>query len=345
MLNILNLNIKHGFLSFMTRILALNNQSIAEAASILKGGGLVGMPTETVYGLAANACDGVAVAKIFTAKGRPQFNPLIVHVNDIDAVTEFAHMSVQDEVIAQKFWPGALTLILKRKENCALSDLVSAGLPTVAVRISSHDGARALIKACGFPVAAPSANKSGSISPTTPAHVAQSLGDAVDLILADGACAVGLESTVVDCTGDRPYILRPGGVTADDLSEALGEDVSYSLGEEKGESVKSPGQLLKHYAPSITVRLNAIDLEEGEALLSFGSIKFMGVKDGGGASDLPDDSVQHLSKDGDLYEAAANLFAMMRALDKPEHKAIAVMNIPDKGIGVAINDRLRRAAS
>ncbi|PCJ98146.1 MAG: threonylcarbamoyl-AMP synthase [Zetaproteobacteria bacterium] len=334
----------------MTRILALNEQSIIEAASILRGGGLVGMPTETVYGLAANACDGVAVAKIFAAKGRPQFNPLIVHVNDLDAVAEFAHMSVQDEVIAQKFWPGALTLILKCKENCALSDLVSAGLPTVAVRIPSHKGARALIKACGFPIAAPSANKSGSLSPTTPAHVAQSLGMGVDLILADGACAVGLESTVVDCTGDRPYVLRPGGVTAEDLSEALGEDVGYSLGgNDKGESVKSPvkspGQLLKHYAPSIPVRLNAIDLEEGEALLSFGSIKFMGVKGAGAASDLSDDMVQNLSKEGDLYEAAANLFAMMRALDKPEHKAIAVMNIPDNGIGVAINDRLKRAAN
>ncbi len=329
----------------MTRILALNEKSIAEAAAILKDGGLVGMPTETVYGLAANACDGVAVAKIFTAKGRPQFNPLIVHVNDIDEVRAFAELSTQDEIIAQKFWPGALTLILKRKEDCALSDLVSAGLPTVAVRIPSHKGARALIKACGFPVAAPSANKSGSLSPTTPAHVAQSLGDAVDLILADGACAVGLESTVVDCTGDQPYVLRPGGVTAEDLSEALGEEVGYSLGEGKSESVKSPGQLLKHYAPSIPVRLNAIDLEEGEALLSFGGVKFMGVKGGSAASNLPDDMVQHLSKEGDLYEAAANLFAMMRALDKPEHKAIAVMNIPDNGIGVAINDRLKRAAN
>ena len=328
----------------MTRILALNEKSIAEAASILKDGGLVGMPTETVYGLAANACDGAAVAKIFAAKGRPQFNPLIVHVNDIDEVLSFAELSTQDEIIAQKFWPGALTLILKRMEDCALSDLVSAGLPTVAVRIPSHKGARALIKACGFPIAAPSANKSGSLSPTTPAHVAQGLGDAVDLILADGACAVGLESTVVDCTGDRPYVLRPGGVTAEDLSEALGEEVGYSLGG-NGQDVKSPGQLLKHYAPSIPVRLNAIDLEEGEALLSFGGIKFMGVKGSGAASNLPDDMVQHLSKEGDLYEAAANLFAMMRTLDKPKHKAIAVMNIPDSGIGVAINDRLKRAAS
>ncbi|MGH1377747.1 MAG: L-threonylcarbamoyladenylate synthase [Alphaproteobacteria bacterium] len=328
----------------MIKICALNDKSIAEATSILRRGGLVGMPTETVYGLAANACDGVSVAKIFTAKGRPQFNPLIVHVNDIEDVREFADLTVRDEVIAQNFWPGALTLILNRKENCALSDLVSAGLKTVAVRIPSHSGARALIDACGFPIAAPSANKSGSLSPTSPAHVVHSLGDSVDLVLADGVCSVGLESTVVDCTGDKPYVLRPGGITAEDISAALGEEVGYDLGE-NGKDVKSPGQLLKHYAPSIPVRLNAIDLKEGEALLSFGGIKFMGLKSGGSAADLTDDSMQHLSKDGDLYEAAANLFAMMRLLDNPSNESIAVMNIPDHGIGVAINDRLRRAAN
>ncbi len=326
----------------MTRIVSAYAKSIEDAASVLKDGGLVGMPTETVYGLAANANDGQAVAKIFEAKGRPQFNPLIVHVNDIDAVSNIAEMSAQDMALAERFWPGPLTMILKRKEHGGLSDLVSAGLPTVAVRVPSHKTARALIQACGFPIAAPSANKSGSLSPTTPAHVVQSLGDSVDLILADGACAVGLESTVIDCTGDAPYILRPGGITAEDLSEVLGGAVAYHVGD--GKDVKSPGQLLKHYAPSIPVRLNAVDLEEGEALLSFGSIKFMGIKGAGSASDLPDDQVRHLSKDGDLYEAAANLFAMMRDLDKPEHKAIAVMNIPDKGVGVAINDRLKRAA-
>lgn len=330
----------------MTRILAAHSKSIEEAASVLRGGGLVGMPTETVYGLAANACDGKAVARIFEAKGRPQFNPLIVHVNTLDDVAQIAELTAHDITLAQNFWPGPLTMILRRKDDCGLSDLVSAGLPTVAVRIPSHKTARALIQACGFPLAAPSANKSGSLSPTTPAHVVQSLGDAVDVILADGACAVGLESTVVDCTGDAPCILRPGGITAEDLSGALGMDVPYDLGAggDDADAVKSPGQLLKHYAPSVPVRLNAVDVAAGEALLSFGSIKFMALKEGGAAVDLPEGRLSHLSKDGDLYEAAANLFAMMRALDKPEHTAIAVMNIPETGIGVAINDRLRRAA-
>ena len=328
----------------MASILALNPDSILMAATVLKEGGLIGMPTETVYGLAANACDGQAVAKIFEAKGRPKFNPLIVHVSDLEEVEQFAELKEQDQIIAQKFWPGPLTLILKRKEGGYLSELVSAGLPTVAVRIPAHKGARDLIQACGFPLAAPSANKSGTLSPTTAVHVAQGLGDKVELILADGSCTVGLESTVVDCTGDTPYILRPGAITAEEISEVLGIDLRHDLGEDQ-QDIKSPGQLLKHYAPSIPVRLNAIDLEEGEALLSFGSTKFMGVKNGTAADDLPDDMVRHLSKNEDLYEAASNLFAMLRELDKPAHKGIAIMNIPDQGIGIAINDRLKRAAN
>jgi len=328
----------------MTRIVVANSKSINDAAQILKQGGLVAMPTETVYGLAANANDSKAVARIFEAKGRPQFNPLIVHVNDIESVEQFAEIGGVDLALAQRFWPGSLTMILRRKSNSNLSDLVSAGLSTVAVRIPSHKTARALIKSCGFPLAAPSANKSGSLSPTSPAHVAQSLGDKVDMILAGGSCSIGLESTVVDCTGKTPYILRPGGVTADDISEILGVDVAYDLGD-KGGQVKSPGQLLKHYAPSIPVRLNAIDLEEGEALLAFGSIKFMGVRNGDSAQNLPDDMIRNLSKEADLYEAATNLFSMMRDLDKPQNKGIAVMNIPNTGIGVAINDRLNRAAN
>ncbi len=327
----------------MTKIIATNSKSIEQAAEILKNGGLVGMPTETVYGLAANARDGKAVARIFEAKGRPSFNPLITHVNDVGTVLDIAEMNAYAKALADVFWPGALTLILPRRADSGLSDLVTAGLPTVAVRVPSHKSARSLIKACGFPLAAPSANKSGSLSPTAPAHVAQSLGDKVDLILADGSSAVGLESTVVDCSGDVPVVLRPGGITAEDISSVLGFEVSYDLGE-KGDDVKSPGQLLKHYAPNIPVRLNAIDLEEGEALLSFGGIKFMGVKNGVPAADLPVDKIRHLSKEGDLYEAAANLFSYLRDLDKSENKAIAVMNIPNVGVGVAINDRLKRAA-
>ncbi len=327
----------------MTKILSLNPKSIRQAGVILKNGGLVAMPTETVYGLAANALDGKAVAKIFEAKGRPQFNPLIVHVNNVEDIAAFAYMGEQDHIVAQKFCPGPITMILKRKPNSGLSDLVSAGLTSVAVRIPAHKGARALIRECGFPLAAPSANKSGSLSPTSPAHVAQSLGDAVDMILADGACSVGLESTVIDCSGDKPIVLRPGGISADDLTQALGQEVVYDLGDKGGE-VKSPGQLLKHYAPSIPVRLNAIDLADGEALLAFGSTKFMATKGGVSAADLSGDMVRNLSSEGDLYEAAANLFSMMRAIDNLSYKGIAVMAIPNQGIGVAINDRLKRAS-
>ena len=330
----------------MTRIVNANSEAINEAAAIIRAGGLVGMPTETVYGLAANALDGKAVAQIFEAKGRPAFNPLIVHVNDIDAALEFAHMSALDKVAAEAFWPGPLTLILKRREGCALSGLVSAGLPTVAVRVPSHKTARAFIEACGVPIAAPSANRSGTLSTTTPAHVAQSLGDGVEMILADGASQVGLESTVLDCTGDAPYILRPGAVTAEELSEVLGCKVAYDLGNKDEGEIKSPGQILRHYAPATPVRLRAVDVGEGEALLTFGSAKFMGMRGSGerAVEVLPEGAVAHLSEVGDLYEAAANLFTMLHKLDKPEHKAIAVMDIPDQGVGVAINDRLRRAA-
>ncbi len=327
----------------MVSIIASNSKSIEQAAKILRQGGLVAMPTETVYGLAADARNGQAVAKIFEAKGRPSFNPLIVHVNSLEDAAEIAELSEQERIAARAFWPGPLTMILKRRTDSGLSDLVTAGLETVAVRVPAHKTARALIESCGFPIAAPSANKSGSLSPTSPAHVAKSLGDKVDLILADGSCKVGLESTVLDCTGDKPLVLRPGGISAEEISRILDEEVTYDLGDK--DKPKSPGQLLKHYAPDTLVRLNAIDLEEGEALLAFGSIKFMGVKGKGAASDLPDTMIRNLSEQGDLYDAASNLFAMLRDLDRPEHKRIAVMSIPDKGIGVAINDRLRRAAN
>lgn len=326
----------------MTRIHSLNEKSIINAVSILEQGGLVGMPTETVYGLAADATNGKAVAKIFEAKGRPQFNPLIVHVLDIDQAKQFGEFTEQDEALAEAFWPGPLTLILKQKPGNGLSDLVTAGLPTVAIRVPAHKGARALLEAAKMPLAAPSANVSGSLSPTSAVHVSESLGDKADLILADGVANVGLESTVVDCTGEEPYILRPGGITAEEIKDVLGHDIQYC--ETTDDNIKSPGQLLKHYAPTIPVRLNAIDVEEGEALLSFGSTKFMGVKGRGAVSELPPEQHQNLSENADLYEAASNLFSMLRALDKPEYTAIAVMNIPDQGIGVAINDRLKRAA-
>ena len=326
----------------MTRIISATDEAIAEAAAILKNGGLVVMPTETVYGLAANALDGAAVAKVFAAKGRPSFNPLITHFASVEDAARYAAFDDRVRAAAQRFWPGPLTMILPRAVDCPVSELASAGLPTLAVRIPAHPVAQALIRACGFPLVAPSANVSGSLSPTTPAHVAENLGDKVDMILAAGACKIGLESTVLDLSEDKPLILRPGAIGAEELSEVLGEEVVYAL--EATDAPKSPGQLLKHYAPNTPLRLNAIDLEPGEALLAFGPVRFMGIKGGGAAKDLPDEMLRNLSEEGDLHQAAANLFAMLKELDKAGARRIAVMNIPDIGLGIAINDRLKRAA-
>ncbi len=332
----------------MTSIKTPNSSSIAEAAQILKNGGLIGLPTETVYGLAANALDDVAVAKIFSAKGRPAFNPLIIHVSDVSMAERVVEMNETALHLAQCFWPGPLTLILPKKTGCIVSELASAGLDTLAVRIPAHPVALALIKQSGLPLAAPSANRSGTLSPTTPAHVADSLGSAVDLILAAGPCAVGLESTVLDLSGPKPVILRAGAVTSDMVSEALGETVSYETSQSA--APKSPGLLLKHYAPDTLLRLRAVDVKDGEALLGFGPVKFMGVMGTEGKAlgavlqVMPEGFYQNLSETGDLHEAAANLFAMLKRLDSTGAKAIAVMPVPDTGLGVAINDRLKRAA-
>lgn len=326
-----------------TEILQATDINIAKAAQHIKAGGLVAFPTETVYGLGANALSGSAVAKIFEAKGRPSFNPLITHFLNAEDVESHAHLSEDAVKLAHYFWPGALTMTLPRKVDCELSDLVSAGLPSVACRVPAQKIARQLIRQAGVPIAAPSANASGSISPTAPFHVMDSLGGKLEIILAGGTCEIGLESTVVDMSGDRAVVLRPGSVTPEELSNVLGYEVGIDLGDH--DKPKSPGQLLKHYAPSIPVRLNAVDLEKGEALLAFGSDKFMGIKGGGAAKNLPDSARMNLSEEGDLYEAASNLFAMLRKLDRKEHKAIAVMAVPNTGIGIAINDRLRRAAN
>lgn len=300
------------------------------------------MPTETVYGLAANALDGKAVARIFEAKGRPSFNPLITHFADAREIEPFAHMDDRAKTLAQTFWPGPLTMILRRKEGCPISELVTAGLPTLAVRVPGHKAAQALIKAAGVPLAAPSANPSGTLSPTSAAHVARMLGDKVDLVLAAGASRVGLESTVIDLSTDTAVILRPGGITPEELSAALGGPLAIA---KESDDIKSPGQLLKHYAPKTPLRLNAVDLQPGEALLAFGPIKFMGIQGGGAAASLPEDKIRNLSEQQDLHEAAANLFTMLHDLDSFGHPSIAVMNIPDTGLGIAINDRLKRAAS
>lgn len=325
----------------MSRIVLANDQSIAEAAEHIAQGDIVVLPTETVYGLGADATSDEAVQKIFDAKERPAVNPLIIHV----ANREDAFLYAQENEIARKlseiFWPGPLTLILKKREGAGISTLVTAGLNTIAVRMPEHKVMNQAIKQSGKPIAAPSANKSGEPSATTPQDVAQSLGDKVDMILADGKCDIGLESTVLDLSGDVPTILRPGAIKKEDL-EAYLDVVEVDEGHQ--EKPKSPGQLLKHYAPSLPVRLNAVDVKKGEALLAFGPIKFMGIEGGGAAKDLPEEQCLNLSEQGDLEEAAQNLFHMLRALDKPDYNAIAVMNIPNENIGVAINERLRRAA-
>ena len=325
----------------MTKIAAPTNEAIEEAAALLKDGCLVAFPTETVYGLGANALDGRAVAGIFAAKNRPAINPVIVHVARREDAEKYVVADARAKGLMAAFWPGPLTLILPKRSGGGISDLVSAGLNTIAIRMPNHPVALSLIEKAGVPVAAPSANASGEPSATTPRHVQESLGDRVPMILAGGACAVGLESTVLDLSGDAPVIVRPGAITAQDLEEYLGA-VPYDFGAH--DKPRSPGQLLKHYAPSIPVRLNAVDVAEGEGLLAFGSTKFMGIKTGGFANQLPDAKFRNLSESGDLYEAAANFFAMLRDLDNPENKGIAVMNIPDSGLGIAINDRLRRAA-
>lgn len=326
----------------MTQIKSASPESIAEAAEIIRGGGLVAFPTETVYGLGANALDGKAVAGIFAAKNRPSFNPVITHIAERRDAARYVIVDARSKGLMDAFWPGPLTLILPKRPGSPLSDLVSAGLPSIAIRMPNHRVALDLIAAAGVPIAAPSANASGEPSATTPQHVVDSLKENVPFILAGGACEVGLESTVLDLTGDVPTIVRPGAVTREDLEDYLGHvEEDFEGAKEKP---SSPGQLLKHYAPSVPMRLNAIEIDEDEALLAFGSMKFMGVRSGGFARDIEPARLRNLSEKGDLQEAAANLFAMLRALDNGVNKKIAVMNIPSRGLGVAINDRLARAA-
>ncbi|MEM9468588.1 MAG: L-threonylcarbamoyladenylate synthase [Pseudomonadota bacterium] len=314
-----------------------SKETITEAAELIQKGEIVALPTETVYGLGANALDGKAVAKIFAAKNRPSFNPLIVHVASVEQAQELAVMNGQALNIVREFWPGPLTLILPKKQRSNLSDLVSAGLETIAIRMPNHSIALDLIKKSGVPIAAPSANSSGEPSATTAHHVKQSLGKNVPFILDAGACNVGLESTVLDLTSDYPVILRPGAVTASDLKPYLGEvDYDFGAHDKPQEKIKSPGQLLKHYAPSIPVRLQAIDAKKDEALLAFGQFK--------NSSTLEEYAYRNLSEESDLQEAAANLFKMLRDLDDPRNSGIAVMDIPNEGLGIAINERLSRAA-
>jgi L-threonylcarbamoyladenylate synthase len=312
----------------VSRIATASRETIAEAAQILRAGGLVAFPTETVYGLGADATQAAAIARLYAAKGRPAINPLIVHIAGPKNLADHAMTEARAERVAEQFWPGPLTLVLRRRADCKIVPAVSAGRDTIALRSPDHPVAAALIAAADRPLAAPSANPSGRPSPTTAAHVRDSLGDRVDLILDGGACRVGLESTVLDLTGPMPVILRPGAITDSDLAPITGK-VTYSEGNPAEPS--APGQLLKHYAPVLPLRLHAATAHSGEALLAFGRAP---------------EATLNLSPAADLQEAARNLFAMLRALDDPARfKGIAVMPIPDEGLGRAINDRLRRAAA
>ncbi len=312
----------------MTRVVAAEPFALREAARILRAGGLVAFPTETVYGLGAVATDNAAVRRIFEVKGRPARNPLIVHVPDAEAARSMVVWSEQAAALTQAFWPGPLTLVLAQLADSGIARAASAGLHTLAVRAPAAPIAQALLRAAALPIAAPSANRSGRVSPTTAAHVAAGLAGRIELVLDGGACTVGLESTVVDLSAEPPRLLRPGGLTRARIEAVIGPLAAA------GDAIRAPGQLASHYAPARPVRLNATAPRPDEAFLGFGALQRM---DGGVGLNL--------SRSGSLTEAARNLFAMLHALDREPAQAIAVAPISNEGLGEAINDRLRRAAA
>lgn len=314
----------------MSRILAPTAEAIREAAEILRRGRLVAFPTETVYGLGADATSDAAVDRIYSAKGRPAHNPLIIHLPDARAAALIARFDARASAVAEAFWPGPLTLVLQQAADRTVSSRATAGLSTVAVRVPAHPVAQALLRAVQRPLAAPSANPSGLVSPTTAGHVAADLGTAVDLVLDGGPCLVGVESTVLDLSGETPRLLRPGGLDRAALERRVGPLESA----QDAMAPRSPGQLASHYAPRLPVRLDAETVAADEALLAFGPAPLPGAL-----------MTRNLSPRGDPAEAARNLFAMLRALDRSGARAIAVMRIPAEGLGEAINDRLRRAAA
>jgi L-threonylcarbamoyladenylate synthase len=290
--------------------------AIAEAAALIRAGQPVAIPTETVYGLAADATNGAAVARIYEAKGRPAFNPLIVHVADLAAAETIGVFSPEARALAEAHWPGPLTLVVPLRDGHAVASLVTAGLASIALRVPAHRAMRAMLEATGAPLAAPSANASGSISATTAAHVARSLAGRITLVIDDGPCALGLESTIIAATGGPLRLLRPGPIVID-------------LPVMRGHEIEAPGQLASHYAPSKPLRLNATEAREGEWLIGFGDV-------------VGDDS---LSVSGDLTQAAANLFAALHRADESPNSRIAIAPVPHQGLGLAINDRLHRAAT
>jgi L-threonylcarbamoyladenylate synthase len=313
-----------------TRVLQADAGAITAAARCLASGGLVAFPTETVYGLGADAGNGEALARLYAAKGRPSFNPLIAHVASLAAARKLGQFDAAAERLAQAFWPGPLTLVLKKSPGCPVADLALAGLDSVAVRVPAHPLAQALLAAFGGPIVAPSANRSGHVSPTAPAHVLADLRGRIDMVLDGGPCSVGVESTIVACI-DEPTLLRPGGVVRADIERVLGRPLQLAAAEE---APLAPGMLASHYAPKSRLRLNADAPRTGEALLAFGP-----GAPAGGVMTL------NLSPRGDLIEAATNLFSHLRALDASGAAAIAVMKVPHEGLGEAINDRLARAAA
>lgn len=310
-----------------TQMLGATPPELAIAARILASGGLVAFPTETVYGLGADACNDRAVAAIYAAKGRPTFNPLIVHVPDLESAARYCHLDDGAARLADAFWPGALTLVLPLRSGAGISRLVTAGLDTLAIRVPDSATAQGLLRAFGGPVAAPSANPSGRISPTRADHVMAGLGGRIDAIVDGGSCSVGLESTIVGF-GDGPTLLRAGGIPVEALETCLGQTLRTSL--DATDNPVAPGQLMSHYAPNGQVRLDVVEPRPDEVLLGFGHVE--------GAT-------LNLSRSGDLMEAAANLFGMLHELDRAGASHIAVSPVPDHGLGRAINDRLRRAAA
>ena len=321
-----------------TRILNVGSETLQEAAKCLQNGGLVAFPTETVYGLGADAGNAKAIARLYHAKGRPAFNPLIAHVSDLESALRFAQFTPDALALAAALWPGPLTLVLQKTPDCPVADLATAGLDTIAIRVPAHAVARELIRAFGGAVVAPSANISGHVSPTSAAHVAADLTGRIDLILDGGLVDVGVESTIVGCFG-APVLLRPGGTPRETIERVLGRALLAPASPTETDPLQplAPGMLTSHYAPRARVRLAASSVVPGEALLAFGANRVDG-HDGAAA-------MLNLSETGDLDEAAANLYGYLRALDARGAAGIAVMPIPDHGLGEAINDRLRRAAA
>jgi len=319
------------------RTLKADAAAIAAAARALAQGDLVAFPTETVYGLGADATSATAVAKLYAAKGRPSFNPLIAHVLDLAAAEGLAQFNALARALAQAFWPGPLTLVLPKAPACAVAELATAGLDTIALRVPAHHVARDLLAAFGRPIVAPSANRSGHVSPTTAAHVIDDLGDRVALVLDGGPTPVGIESAIVACRDDAATLLRPGGVARDAIEQVLKRPLASATLTARGDAPLAPGMLASHYAPHARLRLNATSVNAGEALLAFGPMLAEGADTAA--------RVLNLSAQGDLVEAAANLFAHLRALDATGCAAIAVMPVPAHGLGEAINDRLARAAA